>query len=518
VTFKDLKKTVSLETTFHQKSKLFQGLQNKPFWIWDIAEHKQEDIKINGDCCFNHIIGLPQKDGTDKPLYEYEEIIFDSLVTYDGNTNSYRKHLWIKKATGLGVSEFMLRFMAWLCLKDNALSGSQMCIVTGPRIDLAIALIDRMKKLFVGKIGLISDTKETVIELNGVKIEAFPSHHLDAMRGLSNVSFILLDEADFFPPGQQQDARDVSERYIAKSNPYIVMVSTPNAPDGLFERIEKESENTCLYKRIFLDYTYGIGKIYTAEEIEKAKTSPSFEREYNLKYLGRIGNVFHTKDIEAAIEKRRKYNPEVFNPSSYYFTEKSMGIDPAYGSSAFGIVVTQWIDNHIQILHAEEYHRPDYNEMLSTVYSLMSKYNVDKVYIDGANPSFIRSLKLQIGEDPDYDKVIARYRSEKLGDSWSQNSLETTQQRQSKLIFFERLLNKPFWIWDRQQHKLEDIITNGDCCFNHIIDLPQKDAVDKPLYDYEQIIFDSLVTHNGNNTNSYYCSEDILFLVLYLVL
>jgi hypothetical protein len=51
----------------------------------------------------------------------------------------------------------------------------------------------------------------------------------------------------------------------------------------------------------------------------------------------------------------------------------------------------------------------------------MSKYNVDKVYIDGANPSFIRSLKLQIGEDADYDKVIARYRSEGLGDSWSQN-------------------------------------------------------------------------------------------------
>jgi hypothetical protein len=299
-----------------------------------------------------------------------------------------------------------------------------MCIVTGPRIDLAIALIDRMKKLFTGSSsikGLAAfDTKETVIELNSVKIEAFPSHHLDAMRGLPNISFILLDEADFFPPGQQQDARDVSERYIAKSNPYIVMVSTPNAPDGLFERIEKEAEDTCLYKRIFLDYTYGIGKIYTAEEIGQAKQSPSFEREYNLKYLGRIGNVFHTKDIEAAIEKGRKYDPDTaFNP--YHFASRSMGIDPAYGSSAFGIVVTQWVDNHIQILHAEEYHRPDYNEMLSTVYGLMSKYNVDKVYIDGANPSFIKSLKLQIGEDPDYDKVIARYRSEGLGDSWSQN-------------------------------------------------------------------------------------------------
>jgi hypothetical protein len=299
MTFKDLKKKVTLEAA--QESRLFERLLNKSFWIWNIEEHKQEDIRTNGDCCFNHIIGMPQKDGDDKPLYDYQQIVFDSLVASNDN-----KHLWIKKATGLGISEFMLRFMAWLCLKDNSLSGSQTCIVTGPRIDLAIALIDRMKKLFSGSskgIAAAFDTKETVIELNGVKIEAFPSHHLDAMRGLPNVSFILLDEADFFPPGQQQDARDVSERYIAKSNPYIVMVSTPNAPEGLFERIEKESEDTCLYKRIFLDYTFGIGKIYTQEEIDKAKQSPSFEREYNLKYLGRIGNVFHTKDIEAAIEK-----------------------------------------------------------------------------------------------------------------------------------------------------------------------------------------------------------------------
>src|SRR3982750_3276344 len=105
-----------------------------------------------------------------------------------------------------------------------------------------------------------------------------------------------------------------------------------------------------------------------------------------------------------------------FRFGSSYFTSKSMGIDPAYGSSAFGIVVTVWIDNHIQILHAEEYHRPDYNEMLSVVYGLISKYQIDKVYIDGANPSFIKSLKLQIGEEAEYDKVIARYRSEGLGD------------------------------------------------------------------------------------------------------
>jgi hypothetical protein len=95
-----------------------------------------------------------------------------------------------------------------------------------------------------------------------------------------------------------------------------------------------------------------------------------------------------------------------------------MGIDPAWGSSAFGIVVTQFVDGTVHILHADEYHRTDYNEMSSTVYGLISKYQVDKIYIDGANPSFIKSLKLQIGEDPDYDKVIARYKAEKLGDDW----------------------------------------------------------------------------------------------------
>ena len=58
MTFKDLKKRVSLEIS-QLKPILFNRLQNKPFWIWNIEEHKREYIKTNGDCCFNHIIGLP---------------------------------------------------------------------------------------------------------------------------------------------------------------------------------------------------------------------------------------------------------------------------------------------------------------------------------------------------------------------------------------------------------------------------------------------------------------------------
>ena len=191
----------------------------------------------------------------EKPLFDYQKIIYDNLNQY--------KHIWIKKATGLGITEFFLRYMSWLCLKDDNYHNSQICIVTGPNIDIAIKLIKRMKLLFENKLGITFLNKETVLELNSCRIEAYPSNHLDSYRALDNPKFILLDEADFFRKGEQEDVRHVSERYIAKSNPYIVMVSTPNNPDGLFEKIEKEPEETCLYKRIKLDYTYGLDKIFS---------------------------------------------------------------------------------------------------------------------------------------------------------------------------------------------------------------------------------------------------------------
>jgi hypothetical protein len=60
----------------------------------------------------------------------------------------------------------------------------------------------------------------------------------------------------------------------------------------------------------------------------------TFEREYNLKYLGLIGNVFHTKDIDAAIEKGKSYSYDLVEyPNS--FTPKSMGIDPGWGLFSF---------------------------------------------------------------------------------------------------------------------------------------------------------------------------------------
>lgn len=302
--------------------------------------------------------------------------------------------------------------MSWfaLCRHDNNnLNSNNFTIVTGPRIDLAIDLITRLKKLFEHA-GITFEDKNTVVNLGNVKIEAFPSHHLDAMRGLTDVKFILLDEADFFPKGQQQDARDVSERYIGKSDAYIAMVSTPNAPGGLFQSIEEEKDEVSLYHRISLGYQRGLGKIYTIQDIAQAKRSPSFEREYNLKYLGAIGNIFSPDDIDAAIATNYdiiQYLDDLTNPPRI---QGVMGLDPGWGVSSFGIVVTHFVDGMIRVVYSNQHTRSDHSEMVSVVWDLMLRYNVTKVLVDASAPSFIRALKLQIGERPDYEKVDKKMR------------------------------------------------------------------------------------------------------------
>jgi hypothetical protein len=75
-----------------------------------------------------------------------------------------------------------------------------------------------------------------------------------------------------------------------------------------------------------MDYTYGLDKIYTREEIAKAKKSPSFGREYDLQYLGLIGNTFHTQDIDRAIALGKRFK------TANKYAQQSMGIDPGFGS------------------------------------------------------------------------------------------------------------------------------------------------------------------------------------------
>jgi hypothetical protein len=378
-------------------------LKGLPFWIWDKEEHRQQAAATNGKCCFQHVVGLPIKDKKEYPLFDYEKILYYSLMSIDGSFKE--RHLWMKKATGLGVTEFMLRMMAWLCTRDEAFDGSQMCIVTGPNIEMATKLIKRAKGIFEPKLGLTFSNKQTVIELNGCTIEAYPSNHIDSYRALDNPKFILLDESDFFRKGEQEEVRHVREQYIGKSDPYIVMVSTPNNPGGLFYQIEQEPEDACLYKRLKMDYHYGLGKIYTQEEVDKAKQSPGFDREYGLQYLGKSRNVFSSFQIDKAIELGNQFQNMPINQYAIH----SIGIDPGFSSSRSAIVVTEFLkeEEKIRVVYAEEFDKSNPQDLVNLIFKM---YTVDYgmmntyIWVDGANRAFVNLLKVAFDVSLNWEK------------------------------------------------------------------------------------------------------------------
>ena len=69
----------------------------------------------------------------------------------------------------------------------------------------------------------------------------------------------------------------------------------------------------------------------------------------------------------------------------------------------------------VNVLHAEEYPRSDFNEMIKTTVNLLDKYDIRfdnscRIFVDAANPSFISTLKQAVNEDSDYVKQIAYYK------------------------------------------------------------------------------------------------------------
>jgi hypothetical protein len=62
-------------------------------------------MKTNGYCSFNHLISLPTKDGRQAPLFDFQAFIFDII--------EQNQYVWIRKSIGIGLTTFMLRYLAW---------------------------------------------------------------------------------------------------------------------------------------------------------------------------------------------------------------------------------------------------------------------------------------------------------------------------------------------------------------------------------------------------------------------
>jgi hypothetical protein len=380
----------------------FQLFQNRPFWIWHKETHRQEFIKTKGQCCFNHQIGLPVKNGKEYPLFDYEKLIFDLI---EGNPNA-----WIKKARGIGVTTFIIRYLVWKILYSDELDDKSIFLISGTREEFGNYIKKKMEELFSRRFPDLSfESIDTELWIKKTWIKVMPTKNIKDVRGYMDAAYLFIDEADHGDKQFQQELEPAITAYEDKSKGKTIMVSTPNAPGGLFERIERDKGSK--YTKLFLDYSYGIDKIYTREFIEKKKLESEFEREYNLKYLGIIGNTLHVKDIERAVLLGKSYDPNRVVVDA----EKILGLDPGWGSSAFGLVLLQVADGQIQILMAEEYERPRYEDMISTIMDVirgLNRRNLDqeylgscKVYVDGSNPEFIISLKEQVGDIARWERM-----------------------------------------------------------------------------------------------------------------
>jgi hypothetical protein len=112
---------------FHQSEEhmlFFSICKGIPFYRWECLLNNQEALhnelakKTYDSCCWNHMIGLPEKLGVKHSLYMYEYNLFQELMKdrpkpTDGIViRQQHKLLAIIKATGLGITEFALRWIA----------------------------------------------------------------------------------------------------------------------------------------------------------------------------------------------------------------------------------------------------------------------------------------------------------------------------------------------------------------------------------------------------------------------
>jgi hypothetical protein len=387
-----------------KEDKVLSQLHNLPFWIWgDKKEHEQIYHTTEGKCCFNHMLpaGCPSKDGIIRPIYDWQKQVYDALFANDdGRPNYQAQHCAWLAARGIGKSELGLRIMAWLVCKDIKLAGTHMAIIPGNRIELGQELLLRFKRLFFNKEtgeGIIfNESRKEELQLNGVTLSCWPSHHPDALRGLTSLSFALVDECGAWPLSEQEDVLDVLLGYIQKSsNFHILMLSTAGYPNDMLDKIFKMSEMETIFKRVRTDWRVGYLTIFSEDDISKSKMAVNtFMREMELIHAGFQGNVYPEHIISQCVND---YN---LNRIDVDFGNFSLGVD--LGSTVTGITLLQWnqADKKVYVILSDEHVNLEYNRILRKVNQLINTFSPDKIYVDASNSFLIRDLKHQFYEEP----------------------------------------------------------------------------------------------------------------------
>lgn len=208
-----------------------------------------------------------------------------------------RKHrrVIVNKFTGAGGTEMIPRIFLEMMLADE-LPFKQYVIVNGLRMKFTEQVMqDRIKGIITKKHPeLIKHvTKDTIMLNNGTYFRGYPTEHIDTIRGQDDIMGIFIDEAAFFHSTAQEAVRTAIERYVLKTNPYIIWLSTPNGLQGAFYKLWTEAtKKQNDYFPITIPYSNGIdSQLLEQTEIEKRKKDRGFLQEYGNQFLAPPGAI-----------------------------------------------------------------------------------------------------------------------------------------------------------------------------------------------------------------------------------
>lgn len=424
---------------------LLNDAKGIPFWLTgdqEVHDKLIKDHKLdrgNSNCCFWDLIGRPVKHQPN-PLFDYQQIILVAL--------EYFKKIRIKKFRGGGMTQQFLEYASWLTLQSNNFRNKKAFILTGITQELANDHILRMKNTFLqfypGAIESMDYTQKT-LTLNDSIFRAYPAANPEAPRGKTDVFFILADEFDFNTRKVQEDTMSVITPYRPKTDSLIILNSTTKNPEGLYVEMDKDWDEFLKsidlnkgmidqhdflldhpplylekirdnirhhYFLLEFDYLWGLGKIYTEEEIDEVKEDRTFQGEFCLQYAGSEGNVFSPLQIDKAVELGERFKNIPINPMTLH----SCGIDPGFGSSKTAIVLTEHLkeEDVIRVIYAQEFDRPNPEEIANLCFDLHRKYFNTWFLVDGSNAGFITTLKIKFGENPKIDYTKSNPNSMKI--------------------------------------------------------------------------------------------------------
>ena len=234
----------------------------------------------------------------------------------------------------------------------------------------------------------------------------------------------------------------------------------------MLHKITEQKEEDCIYKRMYLPHDVGLppyGSIFTQQEIEIAKRSSSFDREYDLKFAGITGTVFLQQKIDAAIKlgdhtdyfKQLLSNPRLMLETQFY-----CAIDPSFGSSRFAICLVAIVDDYVYVIDTEELEREEFNVCIERNIGVMEKYNISReniiYFVDSSSPAVCTAIMAELGDKTNYTQVTSFRTKQHVRDVWYDYRTRPInfnhQTKRNLLLNAKQLLDNNMIVLNRVKH------------------------------------------------------------------